>query len=421
MPGHGSGRAGLEALPQRRGGIGLATFSSLRYRNFRFLWLGHLCHATGMWMDAMARNWLIWTISRSGVALGLVNVFRNAPFLVFALVGGVAADRYDKRRLLMTAQSVDFLAAVTLATLVVSGHIQIWHIYLTALVAGTAMSFNQPTRQSLVPALVERGNLMNAIALMNMAGTTNRVVGPAIAGVLVGIIGIGNVYVVVSAAFLAVIVFTWLMRIPPVEGRRRGSPLPDIVEGLAYVWRERIVLALIVLANVPLFLGTPYMALMPIIADDIFGMGASGLGVLMSASGIGAFSGSLLIASLGDFRHRGWLLLNSSLLFGVFLVVLAASRWFPLSLVASAGLGLAQVSLMPVVNALLLSHTPPHLQGRVMSVMMMDRGLGPMGAVVAGVLAEAFGAPFALGSMGTILIVFALASMLGLPQIRRLA
>jgi len=215
--------------------------------------------------------------------------------------------------------------------------------------------------------------------------------------------------------------FTWLMRVPPVEGRRRGSHWPDIVEGLSYIWRDRTILSLLVVANLPIFLGMPYMALMPIMADDILGVGASGLGLLMSGAGVGALCGSLLIASMGNSRYQGWLILGSSLFFGVFLVAIAASRPFPLSLVAMAGVGMAQITLMATTNASLLSLAPPHLQGRVMSAMMMQRGLGPMGAALAGILAELAGAPFALGFMGTTLSIFSLAAMAGLPQIRRLA
>lgn len=414
-------QAGPGEPPKRKGGIGLSTFSSLRLRNFRLLWLGMLGHTAAMWMEAMARNWLIWIISYSGLALGFVSFFRNTPFLLFGLFGGVAADRFDKRKLLMAAQSVGLSASVLLAAIILSGHVQVWHVYLTAAIAGSAMSFNQPTRQSLIPALVGRDNVMNAVALMTMVRNMNMIIGPAVAGVLVGIIGIGEVYLVISGVLLAVVVTTWLMRVPPVENRRRGSPWPDIVEGLAYIWRDRTILSLLVVANLPIFLGMPYMALMPIIADDVLGVGASGLGLLMSAAGIGALVGSLLIASVGRSRYTGWFILSSSLLFGVFLVVISASRSVPLSLMAMAGVGMAQISLMATTNASLLSLTPPNLQGRVMSTMMMQRGLGPMGAALAGALAEVAGAPFALGFMGTTLTIFSLAAMVGLPQIRRLA
>lgn len=399
----------------------LRTFAALRNRNFRYLWLGHLGTTMIFWMEMVSRNWLIWQMTNDPFLLGLVNLFRAIPLLLFSFPAGVAADRFNRKQVLMTSQATTMVLHAVLATLIVSGVVEIWEVFLTAFVTGAAQAFINPTRQALVPKLVGRHEIMNAIGLTSAAMNTSRILGPSVAGALMGLIDIGAVYYIQAASFVAVIIITSMMQIPANETAENGGrTLANIGEGLQYIRANRVILTLLLLALIPMIFAMPYMTLMPVFADEVFGIGASGLGLFTSAPGIGALAGAAAVASAGNFKRKGPVLLGGAFAFGGALLLFALSKWLLLSLSALVLVGITSTAYITITNTLLLTITPPELHGRVMSIYMMDRGLVPLGSVLAGAMAAQWSAPLAVGVMGSTCALLALATALASPQVRRL-
>ncbi|MFH1485666.1 MAG: MFS transporter, partial [Chloroflexota bacterium] len=353
--------------------------------------------------------------------LGLVNLFRAIPLLLLSFPSGIAADRFSKKRILMASQACTMVLHVILATLIATGAVQIWHVFLTAFLTGAAQCFIQPARQSLVPSLVNRNEIMNAIGLTAAAMNISRILGPSVAGALIGLIDIATVYYLQASVFIAVIITTAMMEVPAAKMAKATEPvLQNLAGGFSYIRKNHVVLTLLLLALIPMLFGMPYMTLMPVFADEVFGIGASGTGVLTSAPGIGALIGATAVASAGNLRRKGALLLLGAFGFGAFLLLFALSRWLFLSLAALVIVGSTSAAYITMTNTLLLTLSPSHLHGRVMSIYMMDRGLVPLGSVLAGALAAQWSAPLAVGLMGGFCALLALATALASPQVRRL-
>ncbi|MCL4459411.1 MAG: MFS transporter [Chloroflexi bacterium] len=396
-------------------------FSALQHRNFRLYWLGTLASLTGYWIQIVAQGWLVLEMTDSAFLLGLVSFCSSIPLLLFSLFGGALADRMDRRRLLIATQTMSMLLTLLLAVLTYSGAITIWQILLISTLLGTVAAFHIPTRQALVPNLVDSADLLNAIALTSVAFNATRIVGPAMAGVLVGLIGIGGCFYITAASFLPVIVALFAMEMSPSSPNLRGSPMwANIVEGLTYVRDNSIVLMLIALATVPSIFAMPYSILMPIFARDILGVGASGLGLLMAGNGVGALVGSLVVAGLGNYQGRGRLLLVTTFLFSLLLMFFATASWFWHALILLVGVGLSGAVYLSLTNVLLQSCTPDGLRGRVMSVYTLSWGLGPLGYIEAGAVANTFGAPFAVFLGGTICAITAVTAALRSSSLRLL-
>jgi MFS family permease len=398
-----------------------STFSSLGNRDYRFYWVGLLASSTGQQMQLVVRGWLVYELTDSPLALGLVSAGAGIPILVFSLFGGVIVDRFDKRKLLVITQSVTGVATLCVAVLISTGAIEMWHLIIAAVVNGTVLSVDLPTRQAIIPQLVEQRQVMNAVALGSGAMNLTRVVAPALGGVLVGVMGIDGVYFLM-VAFYAVSAAV-LFRIPPVRvvGRVSGASFHrDLLDGVRYIRRSHILLALLTMAVVPIAFGMPYQMLMPVFAVDVLDLGASGLGYLMAATGVGALVGSIALASLGDFRHKGSLLLIASALFGAFLAFFATSTHFYLALFLLVMVGLTNSVYMATNNTLLQINADDHMRGRVMSLYMMTIGLLPTAVLPASAIAESLGAPVAVGAGGAIVVVFTVVIALFRPTLRRL-
>jgi MFS family permease len=394
----------VEAVPatQRTG-----TFRALRHRNYRLLWLGQLGSAASQWMEQVVRPVLVYEMTGSALMVSFVVFMRMIPVLLFGVLAGVVADRYDKRRVLACAQIVTAAMHFLLAVLVLSGVVEVWHIFVTAMISGAAMAFNQPARQSLIPKMVPPEDLLNAVALNTMAMNFMRIGGGAIAGLLLIVLSPGGVYLLNGFLFIGVITCTELMQFPSEErGRPRSSFGADLAEGFAYIRGNRAVLGLVLMAMVLFVLGMPYQQVfVPLLALDEFELGRSWVGWMLAATGVGALCGSLYVASRTRYGRPELALVGNLLVFGTALLWLGASRWLPLTLVGLAVAGSMTVSYMAVTNALLLSITPPELHGRVMSLMSLDRGVIPLGAIVAGVLSEQFGVRVGLLVMGTLVLL----------------
>jgi MFS family permease len=398
-------------------------FQALEFADFRHLWISTLPGTTAMQMGITARGYLAYDISGSAAAVGFVSLGAALPMLVLGLLGGVAADRFHKRNVLLFTQSLQATAATANAVLVLTGIVQIWQLTLVAVLTGIGMAFNMPARQSFVAQLVPRERVVNAIAL-HMAGMNfARIVGPAIAGGLIAIpfIGVGGAFVVIALMFSSVI-FN-LLRIRnsgPPETQAHVSPLRSIADGLSYVRGSPVVVILLTLAFIPMFLGNPYQHMMPVFADDVFGVGPAGLGFLMAASGAGALIGSLAIASSTGFARRGLLQMTLGMAFGGGLAVFAFSPAYSVGLVTILFVGAASAGYQALNNTLVMHSADPAYRGRVMSLFHLTNGASPLALVPVGFLADAYGAPVVIGVGG--LLLLALVFMVGMfhPAYRRI-
>jgi MFS family permease len=373
-------------------------------------------------MDTVTRGCLIYQLTGTATQLGLGNAVRAVPFLLLGVFAGVSADRWDRQRQLQVSQVVTLVTNLSMAILVLTGHIEVWHVYLAALLAGASQAFMQPARQAMIPALVPRGDLMNAIAISSGAFSITKTAGPAIAGVLVALVGVVGTYLVQSAMYLWAIVNLAIMRAPPQRGtaKEQRSVLGDLGAGLAYVRGDAIILTLLVLALIPAVLGSPYYFLLPIIADQVLQAGPSGLGLLAAAPGIGSLVAVALLAWLGDFRRKGTLMLAGAIAFGGALILFSQSRWLPLSCLLLVVVGMAQTGYNAINMTLMQKLVPDQFRGRVISLLLLDRGMVPLGAATIGVLGDLWGPTQAVLFMGALCALMATTAMLRMPHMRQL-
>jgi MFS family permease len=396
-------------------------FSSLRHRNYRLFWIGTLLSHIGDWMDNVAFNWLMWELTGSGAFLGLLALFRSAPILVFTLFGGALADRMERRRLLQLTQFAAMILALTLAALVLTDVVKVWHVFAIAAGRGIVMSINMPTRQAMLSDVVERKDLTNAIALNSATMNLTRILGGSIGGILITIIGTGGVFLVNGLSTTILIGSLALMVIPPVATpARRRSLVRSIGDGLTYIKGSDTLRSLIILALAPMVLGMPYMTLLPIFADDVLGIGNEGYGVLVAFTGLGAMAGALTIAATANMRHRGRTMLLLMIVFGVMLFAFSRSSHPALSYALLLGVGAGQTTYMALNNTLLQTHASDEMRGRVMSVFFLNRGMVPLGTVGAGFATEFIGVQWTVTAMASVLIALGLAALVFLPRLRAL-
>lgn len=395
--------------------------SSLRWRDYRWFWGGTLAAFMAVQMQMVARGWLAYQLTDSALALGVVTAAFGLPQLVFGPLGGVVADRLEKRKLLIGTQLLIAGSSLAIALLITLGLIQFWHLVINAVVIGTAFAFNMPSRQAIIPELVGEREVMNAVALGSVGMNISRVFAPALAGMLIPFVGLDGVYYLVTlAAVVAGATLFMINESPPI---RRSSPLSlgaDILEGLNYLRRHRSLLGLAAMALALVFFGMPYMMFMPVFARDILKVGPSGLGWLMTMIGVGGVVGSLLVAFLGDFKAKGLVQLGFALLSGVAVILFALSRSFPLSLALVGVTGAGLIGYLSLNNTLLMTQASPEFRGRVMSIIAITWGMQPLAALPAGAIAEVLGAPFMVGAGGALLILFVLGIALFSPSQRRL-
>lgn len=386
-----------------------SALQSLRHRNYRLLWIGTLVSNSGDWMDQIALNWLVYELSGSAVQLALLNFFRLAPIFVFTLIGGVVADRVERRKLLFTTQFVAMVLAVVLATLTVMGIVQIWMVMLIAVGRGIVLSFNQPARQSLISELVPREDLKNAIALNSATLNLTRVLGPTIGGGLIATVGVAGAFYLNAASFVAVLYCLALMRFPQRQPRHEsGSMLSELAGGLGYLAGKPMLRTLVILALVPFVLGMPYMTMLTVFASDVLQVGGGGLGLLTACSGVGAVTGALWVASQAHRVKLGHLMLVGMICFGATICIFSLSSWFWLSVVMLLAVGASQQIYMASNNALIQTSVEEKYRGRVLSTLFLNRGMVPLGTMIAGVGTSIFGVQATLATMGGLLLVLAL-------------
>lgn len=384
----------------------LSTFSGLRHRNYRLFWTGSLVSLIGTWMQGTAQSYLVWELTHSAFATSLTVLFFSLPSTVLSLLGGVLADRFDRRRLLMVTQATFMLQAAVLAALTFAGVIQVWHIYLLALVNGTVMAFDAPARQSMIPSLVARGDLTNAIALNSTAFNASRVIGPPVAGLLYAAAGPAWCFAVNAVSYLAILYAIGIIRPNRDEAARAPTDLwSDLREGLTYVRRHSVVRPLLLMVALVGTFAFTYVVLMPVFASRVLGAGPAGNGFLLGGAGVGATLGGLTVASLRP-RRPGRFIVGVGLAAVGALVGFALSRSLLLSIILSAAIGATVMMFLTTCNSTIQSYLPDALRGRVMSIYTLALiGSGPLNSLIAGVLGSVLGASLAIAISGLAMAV----------------
>jgi MFS family permease len=384
--------------------------AALTYRDFRVLWIGAFTSSIGTWMQKVAQSWLVLTITGSSSAffLGLDSFLGELPILLFTLVGGVVADRHDRRRLILMSQYVQMSAAFTLAVLVYFDVVHIWQVLTLSALTGCAQAFGGPAYQSLIPSLVDKHHLPNAIALNSIQFNLARVVGPILAGVTLATFGMVACFGLNGLSFLAVIIAILLLHVrhaPTPSGQRMRDELKS---GIAYVRAHGPLMSLTVLAFATTFFGLPLLTFLPLFAQNVFHGGVAEYTKLMACAGGGAVAGALVVAWLGKFPHMGRTLLVMQVAFGLMMTVFAASRVMWLSEVLLFVGGGVLIMAFALTMSLVQLIAPNDMRGRVVSIYMVAfRGGMPLGSLVAGYAANVSSAPVVLTVNGVLLSLVA--------------
>jgi MFS family permease len=393
---------------------------ALRHRNFRLFFVGQFVSRIGFWMQQVALSWLVYRLSQSPFLLGLIGFAAQFPTLVLGLFAGVVADRFNRHRVVVFTQVLAMVQALILAFLTLGGWITVGEIFLLTVFYGAGQAFEMPARQSFLMEIVGQEDLVNAIALNSSLVNGARVIGPAVAGVLVVSLGEGSCFLINGFSYLAIIIGFLAMRLTPrPDPPPAASTTTYIRQGLSYTFRTPPVRTLIFLIGLVSFLGTFYTILMPVFAEEVLHSGARGYGLLMGASGTGAVIGTLFLA-----RHRGTHKLGGAIAFalarfGVGLILFALSRDLWLSLLLLPMVGSGFMVPMAAANTLLQTLAPDHMRGRVMSLFfMMVMGTAPLGSLLAGALAPHLGVQVTVGLSGLVCLGGVLWFIPHLAQVR---
>jgi MFS family permease len=408
----------LEAAPERGSRWEIA-WRALRHRNFQLFFSGQLISLIGTWMQTVAQSWLVYRLTGSALLLGSVGFASQIPVFLFAPLGGIAADRFNRRTIVISTQTAAMLLAFILAVLTLYNIVQVWQIFVLAALLGVVNAFDIPGRQSFLVDMVGRDDLMNAIALNSSMFNGARVIGPAIAGILVAKVGEGWCFFANGASYIAVIIGLLLMRVSSPPRAVNASPFEHMMEGFRFVNHTAPIRALLLLLGLVSLVGMPYVVLMPIFADQILHGGARGLGILMGATGVGALLGALTLAFREGVKGLGRWVAWCCAGFGISLIVFALSHNFWLSVILLLPVGYTMMLQMACSNTLIQVMVPDALRGRVMAVYsMMFMGMAPIGALLGGAIADRLGAPVTVAIGGLASILGAGWFALQLPKIR---
>jgi len=407
---------------------------ALRHRNFQLFFSGQLISLTGTWMQTVAQSWLVYRLTGSGLLLGAVGFASQIPVFLVAPIGGITADRGNRQRIVIATQMVSMILAFVLAALTLTNKVHVWHIFVLAASLGVVNAFDIPGRQAFLVDMVGKEDLMNAIALNSSMFNGARVIGPAVAGVLVARLGEGWCFFANGVSYIAVIIGLMLMNVhAPARASTKTPPLEHVIEGFQFVRRTAPIRALLMLLGVVSITGMPYVVLMPIFADKILhkggqefatligshDLGAVRLGILMGAAGVGALLGALTLAMRSGTKGLGRWVAVCCAGFGVSLILFSLSKWFWVSVLLLLPVGYFIMLQMASSNTLIQVMVPDALRGRVMAVYsMMFMGMAPLGALLGGALSDRLGAPLTVAIGGLASVVGAWWFSLQLPKIR---
>lgn len=404
--------------------------AALHYRDFRILWLGACTSTIGTWMQSLAENWLVLTLTSSAFFLGLDSFLQQLPIMLFTLIGGVVADRYESRRTLLASQYVQMFSALMLAILVFTGVVRMRYILVLSFLTGFAQAFGGPAYQVLIPSIVGKEDVPNAIALNSIQFNIARVIGPLLAGATLAAFkrqgvsepsAMAACFTLNAVSFLVVITALLSLHVKHVPGTRKESVFHELQIGISYVRREKTILALLILSGITTFLGFPLLTLLPIFARNVFGQGVEGYSTLMAFSGAGAITGALIVAWLGKYRHMGLVALLIMTVFGVLISMFAASHVLWLSYLLLFLTGAALMIVFSTLTSLVQLIAPNDMRGRVMSIYILAFRSGmPLGSLISGYFASIVSAPIVLGVSGVLLSVIGIAYLITGHNVRRL-
>jgi MFS family permease len=398
-----------------------ATFASLSVPEYSLYFTGMVAFFAGMNMMIVLRGFLVYDLTGSKIALSMVMLGVALPMLVMAPIGGVVADRVDRRSLMIWAQIAVFALNLINTVLILTGVIEFWHLMVLSFGSGVAFSFNMPARQAAIPNLVPRELLMNAMSLSTSAMNATRIVAPAVGGVLIGPIGIGGAFAVMTALYGLAIVFTFgLPSMKVLDRDAKVTFFGDFAAGFGFIRRHSLVLGLLLLSTVPVIFMMPYQTLLPVFAEDVWEVGPTGYGALQAISGVGGLMGGLIVANMDRHPRKGRIMFWSAMFTGVFLVGFALSPWFALAMPMLLVVGLGSMIFQTVNNTVVTSIIPDNVRGRVMSVVMMSFGLMPLGAVPASIAAEYIGVEVVVAIGGVMMMTTVAAFFALYPQFRTL-
>src|SRR5713101_10211186 len=393
----------------------LRAFTSLRQRNYSLFWFGQLISLMGTSMQIIGQAWLVLELTHSAWQLGLVGALQSLPVLLFSIFGGIFADRWPKRRVLLVTQAAAMIQALLLWALIATGTIQLWHLYVLAMLLGLTNSLDHPTRQAFVIELVGREDLPNAVALHASLSQMTRVVGPGMAGIIIAASSVTMLFLLNALSFLAVLVGLALIKSHELHAQglqhrsvgERQNAWQSLREGVAYVWNTPAVLSVILVVGLVLLFGSNFNVVLPLFATNVLHVGATGFGFLSAATGVGALLSGLWLA-WGNQQPTIRRVLIGMLVFGVLEAVFAVSHLYHLSLVLIASVGFAETAFAAQAMTTIQTVAPDHLQGRVMSVQVLffDGSL-PLGYLLMGWLSGLYGAPSAMliGALLSLLVV----------------
>jgi MFS family permease len=400
-----------------------SSLRALSHRNFRLFFWGQLISIIGVWMQSTALQWLVYRITGSQTSLGLVTFISFLPVLLLSLYMGVMVDRYPVRKLILITQSYFMIGALVLALLTWLGVIQFWHILLLSFFLGIGNALDMPARQAFVVEMVDddKNDLLNAIGLNSTIFNIARIIGPAIGGAIVAVLGEAPTFAINGISYLAVIFALVLMRISPADKELTDKPIHQLQMSFQYIFQEKNILSLVLLVAAFSMIGFGALTLIPVFAKDILQIGVKGFGQLLSWQGIGALTGGILLVLFGDSFHKGSLLLFSRVLLGPCILGLALSRIPWLSMALMAVLGYSLITQLVITNTLIQIIVPDDLRGRVMSAYTWALGgFYPLGSLIMGALGDQIGAPSTalISGLGCILVISL--NLLLYPEVHKL-
>lgn len=368
-------------------------FAALYVRDFRLFWFGQIISLSGTWMHSVAQSWLVYSLSKSALILGIIASLSSLPILLFTLLGGMVADRYPKRNILIITQVLSLCSALAVGILADTKTITVWHIGIIAFFLGTVNAFDVPTRQSFLGEVVGKADITSAIALNSAAFNGARVIGPTIAGFFIATVGIPACFYANSISFIAVIFALMKIRAKSVVIRVRMNALKDIADGGAFVMREKKILSIMLLISVFSLFGIPYVTLLPILAEEILNAGAKGLSLLVASGGAGSLLAALMIAFRGEVVKTALYVPLAAFVFSFCLLGLSYSGDLYLSMALMFFAGCGVTSFLATSNSFIQQVVPDALRGRVMGLhTLVFLGLAPIGNSLIGLVADLFGA-----------------------------
>lgn len=383
-------------------------FEALRNREYRLLWLGSVGSLGAAQMRQISNGYLAFELTGSAAILAVVILAQSFPSALLSMFGGVIADRVKRRQLLLLTQGLICVDSGLVAVLVVTGWVEVWHIAALGVMHGAVLAFNQPSRQAYMVELAGSENITQAIALYNSGQTAMRIIGPSIAGALIALIDVEGTFVVIAATYTIPVFMLLMIRARPAETRRQRRPIfTEFVAGFDYIRHHEVLRILVIVGLVPPLLGNHFQQFLPVFAsEEVLDVGSSGLGLMATCTGIGAFLGSLAVAIFGNARRRGLLQMGAGVLFGLTLVCFGAAGTFPLVLVSLVGVGFAFGLFQTLNSTLTISSSDPEYYGRVSSVQQINNSFGSLSIVPAGFIVDEVGAPNVMLASGLLILGF---------------